>query len=144
MLNNELVRLSVLEILPDQKAVPFSGEAWLYALEMTLMGLGMIFSVLAILWGVLVIFKLIFAGKSEKPKKDKAEKAVKAEAPAPAPAPAPAKTSAPAASNDAELIAILTAAIAAYEAEQNPNAPALNFRVVSYRRANGGRSWNAK
>ena len=142
MFNNELLRLGALAIVPDQKAVPFSGEAWLYALEMTLMGLG-IFAVLAILWGVLVIFKLIFAGKSEKPKKENLEKTVKTESPEVKVAPAKSAPI-PAASNDAELIAILTAAIAAYEAEQNPNAPALNFRVVSYRRANGGRSWNAK
>lgn len=144
MLNNELLRLGALEILPNEKAVPFSGEAWLYALEMTLMGLGMIFAVLAILWGVLVIFKLIFAGKSEKPKKEKAVKAELSEVKTVEAAPAPAATPAPTAVGDAELIAVLTAAIAAYEAEQNPNAPALNFRVVSYRRANGGRSWNAK
>ena len=143
MFNNELLRLYALAIVPDQKAVPFSGEAWLYALEMTLMGLGMIFAVLAILWGVLVIFKLIFAGKSEKPKKENLEKTVKTESPEVKVAPAKSAPI-PAANGDAELIAILTAAIAAYEAEQNPNAPALNFRVVSYRRANGGRSWNAK
>lgn len=143
MFNNELLRLYALAIVPDQKAVPFSGEAWLYALEMTLMGLGMIFAVLAILWGVLVIFKLVFAGKSEKPKKENLEKTVKTESPEVKVAPVNSAPT-PAASNDAELIAILTAAIAAYEAEQNPNAPALNFRVVSYRRANGGRSWNAK
>jgi sodium pump decarboxylase gamma subunit len=143
MFNNELLRLGALAIAPDQKAVPFSGEAWLYALEMTLMGLGMIFSVLAILWGVLVIFKLVFAGKSEKPKKENLEKTVKIESPEVKVAPAKSAPT-PAANGDAELIAILTAAIAAYEAEQNPNAPALNFRVVSYRRANGGRSWNAK
>ena len=143
MFNNELLRLGALAIAPDQKAVPFSGEAWLYALEMTLMGLGMIFAVLAILWGVLVIFKLIFAGKSEKPKKENLEKTVKTESTEVKVAPAKSAPT-PAANGDAELIAILTAAIAAYEAEQNPNAPALNFRVVSYRRANGGRSWNAK
>lgn len=143
MLNNELIRLGALEIVADQKAVAFSSEAWLYALEMTLMGMGMIFAVLSILWGVLAIFKLVFAGKSDKSKKKNAEKAVKAE-PAPAAAPEPTAAPAPAAGGDAELIAILTAAIAAYESEQNPDAPALNFRVVSYRRASGGRSWNAK
>ena len=143
MLNNELIRLGALEIVADQKAVVFSSEAWLYALEMTLMGMGMIFAVLSILWGVLTIFKLVFAGKSDKSKKKNAEKAVKAE-PAPAAAPEPTAAPAPAAGGDAELIAILTAAIAAYESEQNPDAPIGNFRVVSYRRANGGRSWNAK
>ena len=114
----------------------FSAEAFKYALEMTLLGMGMIFAVLGVLWGVLALFKLIFA----RPKKEK-----KAE-----PAPATVQEIAPAVepesntTDDGELVAILTAAIIAYEAEQNPEAPIGNFRVVSYRRANGGRSWNAK
>ena len=145
MIKNEFLRIVALEILPNQKAAPLSGEAWLYALEMTLLGVGMIFAVLAILWGVLCIFKLIFAKPNTK--EEKASKEVKAE-PAPAPKAAPVSNPAPApvaaADDDAELIAILTAAIVAYESEQNPNAVPGNFRVVSYRRANGGRAWNSK
>ena len=103
-----------------------------------LFGMIMVFSVLIILWGVLSLFKLIFAGSSNAkkvaPKVDVAPKAEPDSAPAPAPT----------ATNDAELIAVLTAAITAYEAEQNPDATPASFRVVSYRRANGGRSWNAK
>lgn len=143
MIKNELLRIVALEILPNQKAAPLSGEAWLYALEMTLLGMGMVFAVLAILWGVLCIFKLIFAKPNTK--EEKASKEVKAE---PTPAPKVESTSSPApvaaANDDAELIAILTAAIVAYESEQNPNAVPGNFRVVSYRRANGGRAWNSK
>ena len=60
------------------------------------------------------------------------------------PKPAPTVAPAPTATDDAELIAVLTAAIAAYEAEQNPDVTPASFRVVSYRRTNGGRSWNAK
>ena len=101
-----------------------------------LVGMLMIFTVLSILWGVLIIFKLIFA----RPKKEKKAK----EAPAPVAEAAPVASVAPSANDDAELVAILTAAIYAYEAEQNPEAPIGSFRVVSYRRANGGRSWNAK
>ncbi len=102
-----------------------------------LVGIAMVFAVLTILWGVLVVFKLIFA----RPKKEekKAEPTPKAEASAPAPAPVPVEST-----DDVELIAILTAAIVAYESEQNPDVAPCNFRVVSYRRANGGRSWNAK
>lgn len=143
MIKNELLRIVALEILPNQKAAPLSGEAWLYALEMTLLGMGMIFAVLAILWGVLCIFKLIFAKPNTK--EEKASKEVKVE-PTPAPKVESTSNSAPvaAANDDAELIAILTAAIVAYESEQNPNAVPGNFRVVSYRRANGGRAWNSK
>ena len=137
MFSNEFFKLGALALAPDQKAIPFSLEAFSEAARMTLMGMGMIFAVLGVLWGVLMVFKLVFA----RPKKEK-----KAEAPKVEPATADIVESepAPAATDDAELIAILTAAIYAYEAEQNPDAQVGNFRVVSYRRANGGRSWNAK
>ena len=143
MVSNELLRVGTLaaNIAPNEKAVPFSGEAWLYALEMMLLGMGMIFAVLGVLWGVLAIFKLVFARPAKKDKKDapvsKAEETVVSD---------PVVASAPvaAANDDAELVALLTAAIVAYESENNPNATPVNFRVVSYRRTNGGRSWNAK
>ena len=142
MLNIEFLKASALAIKADGTYTPFSGDAIKYALEMTLLGMGMIFAVLGILWGVLILFKLIFA----KPKKEKKTVEVpKAEsAPAVAEESVPVVTPAPASTDDGEMIAILTAAIIAYEAEQNPDAPIANFRVVSYRRTNGGRSWNAK
>ena len=139
MLNNELFRLTALAVREDGTYAPFSGEAIKYALEMTLLGMGMIFAVLGVLWGVLAIFKLVFA----RPKKQKKTEEIKAE-PAPEAVSASEPATVSAAADDGELIAILTAAIMAYEAEQNPDAPIGNFRVVSYRRANGGRSWNAK
>ena len=133
---------SFLLTIPEEdlamNAMPaFSAEAFKYALEMTLLGMGMIFAVLGILWGVLALFKLIFA----RPKKEKKTVDTPKEEPAPVVTVAPA---APTAADDSELIAVLTAAIYAYESEQNPEVPVGNFRVVSYRRANGGRSWNAK
>ena len=114
----------------------FSPERLALAGQMTLLGMGMIFAVLSLLWGVLAIFKLIFA---------KPEKKVKA-APAPKAEPVvvPEPVVAPAASNDAELIAVLTAAIAAYEASQGNEVAPGGFRVVSFRRANGGKAWNSK
>ena len=146
MPNNEIVRLGALALSEDRTYAPFSGEAWLYALQMTLIGMGMIFAVLGILWGALAIFKLIFA-RNEGEKKVKATLESKAEkeskpvtVEAPTAAPTPVATSA----SDAELIAVLTAAIAAYEAEQGRCVSVGDFRVVSYRRANGGRSWNSK
>jgi sodium pump decarboxylase gamma subunit len=114
----------------------FSPERLALAGQMTLLGMGMIFAVLSLLWGVLAIFKLIFA---------RPEKKVKA-APAPKPEPVvvPEPVVAPAVSNDAELIAVLTAAIAAYEASQGNEVAPGGFRVVSFRRANGGKAWNSK
>ena len=136
MLNNELFRLGALAIREDGTYTPFSGDAIKYALEMTLLGMGMIFAVLGVLWGVLAIFKLVFA----RPKKEKKAESVAIAVEELAPVAEPEVVAA----DDGELIAILTAAIMAYEAEQNPDAPIGNFRVVSYRRSNGGRSWNAK
>ena len=115
----------------------FSPERLALAGQMTLLGMGMIFAVLSLLWGVLAIFKLIFA----KPEKKKVKSAP---APKPEPIVVPEPVVAPAASNDAELIAVLTAAIAAYEASQGNEVAPGGFRVVSFRRANGGKAWNSK
>ena len=114
----------------------FSPERLALAGQMTLLGMGMIFAVLSALWGVLVIFKMIFAKPA---KKVKAAPAPKAE-----PVVVPEPVVAPAASNDAELIAVLTAAIAAYEASLGNEVAPGGFRVVSFRRANGGKAWNSK
>ncbi len=116
---------------------PFSSEAWGYAGQMTLLGMMMVFSVLAILWGVLTVFKFIFASnkktKSVKEIKEVTEKNT-------------AVTEAPAsASDDAELVAVITAAVAAYmSSEQETEVSPNGFRVVSFRKASGGRSWNSK
>ena len=116
----------------------FSPERLALAGQMTLLGMGMIFAVLSILWGVLAIFKLIFA-KPEKKKAKPAPAAPKAE-----PVVVPEPVVAPAATDDAELIAVLTAAIAAYEASLDNEVAPGGFRVVSFRRANGGKAWNSK
>ena len=114
----------------------FSPERLALAGQMTLLGMGMIFAVLSILWGVLAIFKLIFVRPEKKVKPAPAPKAE--------PVVVPEPVVAPAASNDAELIAVLTAAIAAYEASQGNEVAPGGFRVVSFRRANGGKAWNSK
>ena len=115
----------------------FSPERLALAGQMTLLGMGMIFAVLSLLWGVLTIFKLIFVRPEKKKVKAPA-------APKPEPIVVPEPVVAPAASNDAELIAVLTAAIAAYEASQGNEVAPGGFRVVSFRRENGGKAWNSK
>ena len=115
----------------------FSPERLALAGQMTLLGMGMVFAVLALLWGVLVIFKMIFAKPAKKVKPAPA-------APKTEPVVVPEPVVAPAASNDAELIAVLTAAIAAYEASLGNEVAPGGFRVVSFRRANGGKAWNSK
>jgi sodium pump decarboxylase gamma subunit len=101
------------------------GERAAYAGRMLLIGMGAIFLSLALLWGVVELFRRLVTREPEP--------AVK-EATAPAPAvSAPLSPAAPA-SNDA-LIAAITAAIAATLAEENGGtAPA--FRVVSFQKVN--------
>ena len=117
---------------------PFSSEAWEYAGQMTLLGMMMVFSVLAILWGVLTVFKLIFASNK---KKTQSVKEIKAETEKSADV-----TDVPvSSSDDAELVAVITAAVAAYmSAEQGTEVSPNGFRVVSFRKTGGGRSWNSK
>ena len=124
----------------DGTYVPFSADAFKEAGQMTLMGMLMVFAVLGILWGVLSIFKLVFAGKTVKA----AAPAAKAVKPAPAKVEEKAEVADQNASND-ELIAVLTAAVAAYMAEENGGEASTDgFRVVSFRRVGGGRAWNSK
>lgn len=107
--------------------------------QTVVLGMGMVFAVLALIWGILAIFKYIFAGKTPKEPKPVKEKPVeKKAAPAPAPAPAPVQQ------NDGELVAIITAAVAAYMAESGETAPEGGFRVVSFTRVRGGKPWNSK
>ena len=117
----------------------FSAERLAYAGKMTLLGMMMIFAVLGLLWAVLAIFKVVFAGKSPKkvdaPKEPKETKQPKAQENAPAPS---APTAAP--TEDLSLIAVLTAAVAAYREAEGESG---GFRVVSFRRTSGG-AWNAK
>ena len=94
------------------------GDAAIYGLQMLLIGMLIVFSVLALLWFALEISGSIFrklAG-AKKPVIEKKTEAVVAPAPA-------------ASSDETELIAVLTAAIAAME-----SAPACRIRVVSFKR----------
>ena len=91
-----------------------------YGLQTALLGMGVVFAVLIILWAVLGVFKLVFAKPATKKE--------------PAKAPAPVVTEAPATvtvtqPDDAELVAVITAAIASML-----DAPETSFRVVSFRR----------
>lgn len=102
---------------------------------MIVQGVGMVFLVLAILWLVLLIFKKIFY-KEPKKAAEKTE--------TPAPVAALVSTPAPVATDDGQLVAAITAAVAAYI----DSDPALSsqfaggFRVVSFKKKNGKTSWN--
>ena len=108
--------LPLLEINVNE-ALPF-GDAALYGLQMLFIGMLIVFAVLSLLWLMLELMGYYFK---------------KREAAASAPAPQkvePVVAAAPAAAtDDLELIAVLTAAVAAME-----SAPAARFRVVSFKR----------
>ena len=98
------------------------------ALSVSLLGLGTIFAVLALLWGVLEIFRFFFYDLPNKRKNgEKAENAsANTASAAPAPAVQPAVVSG---TSDEEIVAAITAAISVVM-----DKPATSFRVVSFRR----------
>ncbi len=87
--------------------------------QMLLLGICAVFSVLGIIWALLTVFKLVFTNTSSKEKKP----TVKQEA---APQQTPVYTP-----GDAEIVAVIAAAIAMAESESGEN---IKFRVVSFRR----------
>ena len=119
------------------------GERALYGLQVFVIGIVTVFAVLAILWGVMSLFRLFFYTIPQK------KKAVKVDAPrpiepfddVPEPHQIPLATAQGGETDDKLLVAILTAAVAAYEGD-GTTAPTGSFRVVSYRRAYGSAGWN--
>ncbi len=88
-------------------------------------GICTVFAVLAILWGVLEMMRLVFT-----PKKKKAV--------APAPVTAPVATPSAPAEDEGELIAVLTAAVACCLGK-----PASSLNIRSYKRIDSGTPiWN--
>ena len=87
-------------------------------------GICTVFTVLAILWGVLELMRIVFTAK----KKTAAAPAAQAVTPALAPS---------IEEDDSELIAVLTAAIAA-----SLNQSTYNLKIKSYRRVDSAPVWN--
>ncbi len=96
------------------------GDAFLFGGTMLLIGMVTIFSVLCLLWGCLLLFKICF---HDLPAKKAALVPQVAEAPT-----AVASTSA--SSSDDEIVAVIAAAIAMAESENSD----VKFRVVSFKR----------
>lgn len=114
------------------------GETLTMMWQTVVLGMGMVFAVLGLLWAILSVFKLVFAGKSPKEPKPVKVKPVK-EKPVEKAAPAPVAQ----AQDDGALIAVITAAVAAYMAESGEEYTG-GFRVVSFARVRGGKPWNSK
>ena len=114
----------------DKNEILPLGERTVVALGNLVLGMLVIFSVMAILSIILTFTGKFFAAQDKKEKTKKAEEAS-------APAPVVEET---AADNDEEIVAAITAAIACVLASEGTPAP--SFRVVSFKKTNTKRSWN--
>ncbi|MBE6638612.1 MAG: hypothetical protein E7616_04040 [Ruminococcaceae bacterium] len=111
------------------------GSSLSLGVETALLGMGIVFSVLVIIWAILAVFGKVATAGTKKEKPAPAPKA----APAPV-APAPtASAPAPSASDDSELVAAITAAVSLCM-----DMPVGSFRVVSFRKTNTKQAWNKK
>lgn len=107
-----------------------------YCIEKALIGLLIVFGVLAIIWLVLAVFKIVFYTIPESKKKDAGEKTKAKESVAPV-----AESLSVGVSSDGEIVAAIIAAITAMREENGDIAPS-NFRVVSFKRKGKARPWN--
>ncbi len=123
------------------------GERVEYALQGTVTGMLMVFAVLALLWGIVSLSKVIFydlanKGKKDKPKRRKGKKSAVAEVDETTEPSAPVAITP--AQDDGEMAAVITAAIAAMlDSEEYKNEFVGGFRVVSFKRSTE-RAWNKK
>ena len=102
-----------------------------------LMGMVVVFAVLALLWLILEIFGAVARRGQTAPAKSKAQEV------APVMEPVPVAPVAPVASNDDEIVAAITAALAVYLEEAKATSPSINgFRVVSFKKVGTAAHWN--
>ena len=122
------------------------GEKFALCGRMILTGMGTVFLVLVILWGVIAIFGAV-ARLSERREQQRIMEEVR-NSPAPndmKPAPAPDVFPEPegdAGEDPGVLIAVITAAVEAYRAAEGK--PAGSYRVVSFRQKKTKKSWNGR
>lgn len=125
------------------------GERISYALQGTVTGMLMVFSVLALLAAIVSLSKVIFYDMpNKKAAKEKAQrealqiaKAQEEQNNVEAPVSEPVVQ----ATDDTELAAVITAAIAAMlDTEEYANEFKSGFRVVSFKRVNTNGAWNKK
>ncbi len=97
-----------------------------YGLQIAVIGILIVFAVLALIMGVLYVFELVFYKLPNKQKS--APAAPKA---APVVSTAPAAPVAAASANDEEVVAVIAAAVAAYYEQ---TAPTSKYKIKSFRR----------
>ncbi len=117
----------------------FSAQRIEWAIKVTLQGMLMVFAVLALLWGVVAVFKVFL---HDIPEKKAAKKAALAKAVQEVAAPeAEAVVEAVPEEDDGEIVAAITAAITAMlQSEEYTGQFESGFRVVSFSRKGG--AWN--
>ena len=113
----------LLEVNANQPIAGF-GEKLAYGGKMLVVGMGVVFSVLILLWGALSVFNLVFGTMAKKPAAKKAEPAKKQAEPTPVATPVTTEE------DPTEIIAVIAAAIAAASADK----PGAKFKVVSFKR----------
>ncbi|MEE0969771.1 MAG: OadG family protein [Clostridia bacterium] len=119
------------EIVPEQLTTTMNfADRISYALQKSLIGMIIVFGVLAIIWLVLSLFKFVFYKDPNK----KTEEIKAAETPA------ETVVFTPTVNNDGEIVAAIIAAISAM---RNEAGVADGFRVVSFKRVTN-RPWNKK
>ena len=114
---NLMLLNNVLDLDPS-KTISGFGDKLQYGGMMLLLGILTVFSVLAIIWFSLMIFKAVF---HDLPAKKKAAPVQPAD---------PVVQDTSAVSDDEEIVAVIAAAIAMAESESN----GIKFKVVSFRR----------
>ena len=98
-----------------------------YGLTIALIGIGIVFTILALIMGVLYLFEYFFytlPNKSKNTQKTPKTKAVNSTAPA-------VTLTAVSADNEEEIAVVIAAAVAAY---YDPAAPTSKYRIKSFRR----------
>ena len=116
-------------------------ERMKYGLEVFVVGVGTVFTVLVILWLALIAFRVFAYDIPQKKAKQAAEKAVEATPAAELPVSEPETINEEAPQDDSELIAVISAAIVAYDVRSGSSLPC---RVVSFKRVSGANGWNSK
>ena len=103
-------------------------EKLLYGLQIAVIGICIVFAVLAMIMGVLYLFEYFFYTL---PRKAKNAPSAPVSAPAVKSAPVAAPVAVPSSADDDEVAAVIAAAIAAYYEQ---TAPTSKYRIKSFRR----------
>lgn len=104
------------------------GERVSLGLQVMLFGMAVVFSVLILIWLILVVFRIVLHDMPKKKQAAAAQDEIETE-PKPVEIPAPAAEPEAAETDETELVAAITAALAVVM-----DRPQTSFRVVSFRR----------